>query len=55
MFMTIPTWLITLRTPDGKAAETYRVPESNLDGFLHVLTFNRMEFNVRREKEQDNG
>ena len=46
MMIVIPTWQVILS--DGTL---FRVPETNLDQFLHVLTFNKMEFDVRKEQE----
>ena len=51
MMFVIPTWRVTVKADHGGEDETYRVPETNLDSFLHVLTFNKMEFDVRKEQE----
>ncbi len=50
MFITIPTWRVSLLYGDEKGV-TYRVPETELDHFLHVMTFNRREFSVEREPD----
>jgi hypothetical protein len=46
----IPTWRVVTQDSDGQRGRTFRVPETNLDAFLHVLTFNSIEFDVRRER-----
>lgn len=52
MFMVIPTWLVTVEQLKDSWDKPIRVPESNLDAVLHVLTFNKLEFSVRREREE---
>lgn len=48
MVTVIPTWLVSVT--DG---ETWRVPQTNLEAFIHILIFNGKEFKVRREPKAD--
>ena len=44
MMRVIPTWVVTF----GEI--TFRVPETHLESFLHILLFNGIaEFQARRE------
>lgn len=50
MMFVIPTWIVVVRA-DPKN-EVYRVPETKLNDFLEVLTFNKREFIVQKQQEQ---
>lgn len=50
MMQIIPTYEVIV-DPDGDARQLYRVPQTNLDAFLHVLVFNNVrDFRVMREE-----
>lgn len=46
MFMVIPTWEVRIK----KQGIKFRVPSTNLDAFIKVMTFNNLEFDVKKEK-----
>lgn len=50
MMFVIPTWLVVVRGEPKN--EVYRVPETKLNDFLEVLTFNKREFIVQKEAQQ---
>lgn len=50
MFQTIPTYLVTLWTEPEEEPLLFRVPETHLEGFLHIVIFNHFEtFKVTKE------
>lgn len=45
----IPTWTVLIYSDDENSSRTFRVPETRLNDFLSVLTFNKLEFTVEKE------
>lgn len=51
MMIVIPTWIVRVSSEFGGEDETFRVPETSLNAFLGVLTFNKRAFSVDAERE----